>query len=464
MDHICAAMQQQPAPRKPRPAKKSKHPSLKNVPYRQLQRLCMDARTNGEIPGDTKCRGRVTMESALNTAKSGVPRSKRPKHYIRPRRRVGPRKRARAARKAEKSRKTLKVPKYLSGVTYIQKWQDRHTTRTIYLLGDRHTQEGECKVGPCVVSVEDFIVSLLDSFEDIDIFVEYRPAARVTKRPFLDLKIGKDAPVRGHLWRTTGQNQDLLKRTVPVEVLKKSSSLSRTYLALEGCLELVKNCPWKKARVHAVDVRNTMFGNDPTWMKFTLDKGSKFNTIIFTSLAGDEVVRSFFTKVFGNGKYDPNAYLLLAQGWLRDKRTRLNRAYRTLDKPTQTKLSIWLYNLLLFNLPPALAAEGLDWLRVRRTTIIVPKEVNQVSFQRVLNALFTPWVDLYFAVRYLRTYDVSESGQAPQAVNAVYYAGSYHTDVVIPLLLVLGYAKTWESKPTARAQCVDISDIPLPLF
>lgn len=426
------------SPHRPRVAKKSQY-VVSGLNYRELQGRCKDARDNGDIPAHILCRGRKNMEAALQAGtQSSKPRSSKTAGRIR-------------------IRKPLKLmpSSYLSGISTFSKWRANKPDRTLYLASDIHRLKGECRstLAPSE-GIEHFIRDLLDDYDNIDIFIEYRPALQLTKRPFLAPI--QTTTIQGHGFTVKGKH---VQRVFPY-----GDSLSRTYNVLEGCLELVKNCAWTTNRIHSVDIRNTIYGSTLSEVPFTRTLRDNASEMCFKKNKISKSVTDFLSVIYPNGRYDAAAYLKLMKQWLNDKRTRINRGYITLPRRTQGIINDWLVHLVA-GLQLLLRGMAMERLQVVRDgCVIIPDIVTAKMFKNGLVKIQSIQVDLFFVVRYLRQYDVADSGHLAYARRALYYAGASHIRKTEPLLRTLGFKRVWKSTKTSEILCQNIADIPHPYF
>jgi len=90
----------------------------------------------------------------------------------------------------------------------------------------------------------------------------------------------------------------------------------------------------------------------------------------------------------------------------------------------------------------------------------------------VASAAFVFFMDIYVLARMFKKFDVSNSYDPEYAKNIIMYAGASHSYFCRQFLLDLGYTEKYHKKydkiglqPTAENKsCLDISDIPQPLF
>jgi hypothetical protein len=82
----------------------------------------------------------------------------------------------------------------------------------------------------------------------------------------------------------------------------------------------------------------------------------------------------------------------------------------------------------------------------------------------ILNFINVIFMDIYTVSRMFKKFNISKNEHYPiNAYNIIYFAGKYHTEVLIPLLESIGFKKT-EDSLEKYFSCVDMSNIKQPLF
>jgi len=91
--------------------------------------------------------------------------------------------------------------------------------------------------------------------------------------------------------------------------------------------------------------------------------------------------------------------------------------------------------------------------------------ISEDEIEDSISRFFMPYMDIYFLGRFFKDFDVGDTKSPTYAKNSIIYAGGDHSSLYYKVLVdVIGFKETYKAKRAEKLQCLDIRDIPDPLF